>query len=106
VLRISSKPQIAEPATAAAAAGQAGVDIAGAPGRLARRGVRRGAVLHRVDREQSQQRLGHRRHALARYLACPLVRLAPRRHSFAIATMIINVAETCYPISVLAQAKI
>jgi hypothetical protein len=40
-------------------------------------------VLHRVDREQSQQRLGHRRHALARYLACPLVRLAPRRHSFA-----------------------
>jgi hypothetical protein len=43
VLRISSKPQIAEPATAAAAAGQAGVDIAGAPGRLARRGVRRGA---------------------------------------------------------------
>src|SRR5512132_487634 len=66
--------QIAEPATAAATAGQAGVDIAGAPGRLARPGVGAAHVLHRVDREQSQQRLGHRRHAMARCLACPLVR--------------------------------
>jgi len=61
--------QVAEAAAevAALSARQASADVtAGRPGWLGRRRVGPAQVLHRVDRKQSEQRFGCRRHALAR----------------------------------------
>jgi hypothetical protein len=65
--------QVAKIAAQSAAVARAGTDIAGLRGGT-RGGLRRGRVgaahvLHRVDREQGQHRLRHRRHALASCLA-------------------------------------